>query len=262
MLQNNNDDRYTGGQSACHHMFSLLDADQDIPWPDQPIEYTQKFRVWYQDWDPSFHTGIKYSHMSLGDNWDVGAGPNGVGAEFDVPKCSEGVAGCSLEDGHWVHTITGLWTGIGRPVVPHMHCHAPTCLSMTLYDNSTGQIICKSQAVFGGTGRVDTARMDEPGFILVPPCVWGREEDGFEAPPDLTGVDLYMVKRSNATFGAFCFDLTVCRFACCGVVATAPAPAPAPAPALGLRVRLPVQCAVPVLPGGVRVRDCFCFVLF
>ena len=43
--------------------------------------------------------------MSLGDNWDVGAGPNGVGAEFDVPKCSEGVAGCSLEDGHWVASL-------------------------------------------------------------------------------------------------------------------------------------------------------------
>ena len=29
---------YTGGQIACHHMFSLLDADQPIPWPDQPVK--------------------------------------------------------------------------------------------------------------------------------------------------------------------------------------------------------------------------------
>ena len=35
---------YTGGQSACHHMFSLLDADQPIPWPDKPINYTMKWR--------------------------------------------------------------------------------------------------------------------------------------------------------------------------------------------------------------------------
>lgn len=39
---------YTGGQSACHHMFSLLDADQEIPWADQPLVYHQKFRFWVQ----------------------------------------------------------------------------------------------------------------------------------------------------------------------------------------------------------------------
>ena len=35
---------YSGGQIACHHMWSLLDADQEIPWPEQPLEYSLKFR--------------------------------------------------------------------------------------------------------------------------------------------------------------------------------------------------------------------------
>ena len=64
---------YRGGQIACHHMrpdrkqairgvlaiglrarrqttlahrWSLLDADQEIPWRDQPLEYSLKFRFW------------------------------------------------------------------------------------------------------------------------------------------------------------------------------------------------------------------------
>jgi hypothetical protein len=37
---------YLGGQIACHHMFSLLDADQEIPWVDQPLTYQLKFRSW------------------------------------------------------------------------------------------------------------------------------------------------------------------------------------------------------------------------
>ena len=41
---------YTGGQIACHHMWSLLDADQEIPWADQPIEYHIKYRFWVQEY--------------------------------------------------------------------------------------------------------------------------------------------------------------------------------------------------------------------
>ena len=33
---------YKGGQRSCHHMWSLLDADQEIPWADQPIVFHHK----------------------------------------------------------------------------------------------------------------------------------------------------------------------------------------------------------------------------
>merc|ERR1712227_373959 len=68
---------YVGGQVACHHMWSLLDADQDIPWVDQPLEYSLKFRFWYQDYNPSYHKNVQR------DTWGI-ASP----VEYDVPKCS------------------------------------------------------------------------------------------------------------------------------------------------------------------------------
>merc|ERR1712113_716798 len=54
---------YVGGQIACHHMFSLLDADQDIPWPDQPLEYHLKMRFWYQDYDEAYHTNGQHGEL-------------------------------------------------------------------------------------------------------------------------------------------------------------------------------------------------------
>ena len=33
---------YTGGQSCCHHLFTLLDKNQTTPWQDKPLEY-----VWH-----------------------------------------------------------------------------------------------------------------------------------------------------------------------------------------------------------------------
>lgn len=188
---------YVGGQLSCHHMFSLLDHDQDIPWPDQPLEYSLKFRFWYQDYNSSYHTNVV-----RGAGWDLGAGPSGVGAEYDVPKCADGVAGCSRgADGTWVHTIMGTFKGSGHPVAAHMHCHAPTCLSMATYNNKTGELICMERPVYGGTGKVDNKNMDEEGFILVPPCLWGSPEHGLEAPPDLNGVTITVVKTANATYG-------------------------------------------------------------
>jgi hypothetical protein len=44
---------YVGGQTACHHMWSLLDADQEIPWVDTPLEYHMKFRFYVQPYNDS-----------------------------------------------------------------------------------------------------------------------------------------------------------------------------------------------------------------
>jgi hypothetical protein len=203
---------YTGGQIGCHHMFALLDADQQIPWADQPLTYHLKFRFWYQDYNTSFHRQVKYSSLGKGTDWSIGAGPMapGYGAEFDVPKCGHGVMGCSLDEpepewkGKWVHTIEGTFKiagaqGVSAPVVAHLHCHAPTCLAMRVYNNVTGELLCEERSVYG-QGRRNVS-MDEPGFIAVPPCVWGRESDGLAPPPNLTGIALRVVKKSNATYG-------------------------------------------------------------
>ena len=191
---------YLGGQVACHHMFSLLDADQLIPWVDQPLTFQLKFRFWVQPYNASYHTNVRRV------TWGI-ASP----VEYDVPKCGEGVAGCSVgPDGTWIHTIKGTFKGEGKLVAAHFHCHAPTCLSMAMYacdkgaadcTNETGTLLCREDPVYGGTGRVDDPRFDEPGYILQPPCLWGSAEYGLEPPPDVNGLMLHTVKTSNATWG-------------------------------------------------------------
>ena len=241
-------------------MFSLLDAHQPVPWPDKPINYTLKWRFWYQKYDPAYHSTVQMSHLGHGTDWSIGSGPcfAGIGAEYDVPKvrdsqppcvracllaspfisrwiarsrcdsrsacslaqCKEGMLGCSKSVapwlGTWVHTITGiLKIGENRarplsefaatkgkiyPVVAHLHCHAPTCLSMAIYNNATDKLICEETAVYG-QGVSTAGKFAEPGYILVPPCVWGSPENGLEPGPDLTDVVLRVVKHTNATYG-------------------------------------------------------------
>ena len=149
---------YQGGQWACHHMWSLLDKEQPIPWADQPLVFQHKcakvpsnatarpfipnplhlnpppylilklraqpssinrlslaralrWRFWVQPYDPSYHTALTLgesvgSAILLGSPW-----------EYDVPKCGQGVPGCSWECGTvspgctWVHTVTGSHMG-------------------------------------------------------------------------------------------------------------------------------------------------------
>ena len=203
---------YTGGQLSCHHMWSLLDADQEIPWPSQPLEYRFKFRFWYQQYTPATPTP---SHKAIGGGWgsNVGAGGGGLGAEFDVPKCAAGVPGCSVgSDGTWVHTVIGIQTvpsrDSGELVAAHMHCHAPTCLSMSIANNATGEMICESVPTYGGNNPMQphpkkdkSGKFQEDGFLAVPPCLWGSPKHGLEPSPKIAGTTLRIVKRSNATWG-------------------------------------------------------------
>jgi len=185
---------YTGGQIACHHMFSLLDADQEIPWVDQPLKYHLKFRFWYQDYDASYHKNVKRS------TWGIGSL-----VEYDVPKCAADIQGCELDsNGDWIHTIRGTYTGNDYMVAAHFHCHAPTCRSIKMYrdwNGTHGELMCEERPVYGGTGQVDQQKYDEEDFILQPPCLWGSEEQGLEPPPDVNGRTMHTVKTSYANEG-------------------------------------------------------------
>ena len=48
------------------------------------------------------------------------------------------------------HHTKPLVAGSGKLVAAHFHCHAPTCLSMTLYNNKTGEVICREEPIYGG----------------------------------------------------------------------------------------------------------------
>jgi hypothetical protein len=193
---------YAGGQSSCLHMWSLLDANQTIPWPDQQLVLYHKYRFWVQPYNESYHQGLTRK-----DNWGLGST-----IEFDVPKCAEGVPGCTRRaDGLWVHTVRGAFFTDGTLGAVHFHCHAPTCLNMALYrcamgtplshcNETTGELMCSQTPVYGdGSAKL----YQEPGYIEIPPCVWGKAEHGLEPPPPLDNVPLFLIKTSNATVGHF-----------------------------------------------------------
>jgi len=202
---------YRGGQWACSHMWSLLDAEQPIPWTDEPLVFHHKYRFWVQPFDPTYHTKLTLgesvgSALLIGSPW-----------EYDVPQCADGVPGCALRaDGTWVHTISGSTTGAHTFVALNNHCHAPTCLATEVYacakgtpldacNATVGTLVCRTVPVYGGTGNpaVDDTPFEEPGYIAIPDCFWGGSEYGLEAPVNLTGVPLHIVKTANATEGHY-----------------------------------------------------------
>mmetsp|Transcript_14429 Transcript_14429/g.36058 ORF Transcript_14429/g.36058 Transcript_14429/m.36058 type:complete len:1135 (+) Transcript_14429:342-3746(+) len=53
------------------------------------------------------------------------------------------------------------------------HCHAPSCISMELFRNDTGQLLCRQEPRKGtGSGFPDPDRFDEEGYVFIPPCIW------------------------------------------------------------------------------------------
>merc|ERR1712072_239089 len=88
----------------------------------------------------SYHTQLKRT------TWGI-ASP----VEYDVPKCAADVKGCSKDpkSGRWIHTINGTYHGNGRLSAAHFHCHAPTCVSIKMYRNDTGELLCAEYPVYG-----------------------------------------------------------------------------------------------------------------
>ncbi len=101
---------YSGGLSTCHHGWHLLDADQEVPWPDKPLTYYFKWRFYFQEYDANRHVSAT--------GWNTGIG--GDTAEYDVPQCP---AGTPVEK--CTHTISGVVTppaGNMHFVGAHYHC--------------------------------------------------------------------------------------------------------------------------------------------
>mmetsp|Transcript_5759 Transcript_5759/g.12550 ORF Transcript_5759/g.12550 Transcript_5759/m.12550 type:complete len:150 (-) Transcript_5759:118-567(-) len=78
------------------------------------------------------------------------------------------------------------------------HCHAPSCISMELYNADTGELICHVKPTFGVSNEV----YNEKGFLALPPCLWGEESEGL-LPPSLLSLDttLLSIKKNNSTMG-------------------------------------------------------------
>ena len=96
----------------------LLDADQEVPWQEQPLTYHFKFRFYFQEYEAGRHTNAYSIHCLLGIGGDV--------TEYDVPQCPPGTP-----TENCTHEISGIVTPPGKDmrfVGAHYHCHAPTCL--------------------------------------------------------------------------------------------------------------------------------------
>lgn len=155
-------------------------------------------------------------------------------SEYDVPLCNQSVtakADC-------VHQITAHWQvrdmlspANAQPIASQMtsddglltqteaaamnatgikirfaggHCHAPSCISLELYNADTGALICRQVPVLGQTlhptGDGNGTAYDEKGYIALPPCLWGEERYGLEPAPLLTwDTNLTSIKRNNNT---------------------------------------------------------------
>ena len=122
---------YQGGLSCCHHKNVLLDADQIQP--THEMTYSLKFRFWFQE----------YTNQSLLERFYYQTEANS--GEYDVPKCEEGIS-----SNNCVHSITAHWNAkklinqnkVGSSkgfelIYAAPHCHAPSCLSVELYNADT-----------------------------------------------------------------------------------------------------------------------------
>ena len=101
-----------------------------------------------------------------------------------------------------VHTITSEWPlGSWSLIYAGGHCHAPSCIDIKLYDNTTGtpKLICRQVPKYG-EGSFPENKFDEAQYLALPPCLWGAEAEGLDPPPWLPeNGSLVSVKRNVNT---------------------------------------------------------------
>jgi len=205
---------YVGGTSCCLHDYILLDADQPV---DPRIdEIRLKYRIWFQEYQPpqlpvtsskKELVPTQASHMNLFRGFAM---TENYAGEYDIPQCA---AGTPPE--RCVHQITSRvdfkkisldCAGIpncrqnkrGMKIYYALgHCHAPSCISLELFNADTGALICRQLPRFG-QGQ---DKFDELSYLNMPPCVFGSVEEGLAPPPELLfDTKILSIKRNNNTY--------------------------------------------------------------
>ena len=179
---------YQGGLSCCHHKNILLDKNQIQP--VHKMSYQLKFRFWFQSYNK--HESLVRLYFQT----------EAYAGEYDVPIC--------IKPYECIHMITARWqtkdminskyidnnSGV-KLIYAAPHCHAPSCISMELYNDDTGELLCLVKSIMGkGTNK----KFDEKGYIRLDPCLWGYD-DGLYNPPLLKwNSNLSSIKRNNNTY--------------------------------------------------------------
>lgn len=211
---------YQGGLMCCHHGWLLTDKEQAAQVPSDIFAYHMKFRIWFQEYVPADPArGTPASHQNLVRfYYDFGCG------EYDVLRSPEGTPPnerVQRNEAHWqvkdmlrpgslrnsvYHTGLPNATQVGvKLIYANGHCHAASCISLELYNNDTGELLCRQVGHMGRTRNPDTVRgadYDEAGYVTIPPCLWGEGSPGLLPPRLLTWeTNLTSVKRTNSTYG-------------------------------------------------------------
>jgi len=201
-------DTYQGGLQCCHHQNVLLDKDQEQP--EEVLTYHMKFRFYFQAYTPATPDKAA-SHSNLIRMWHQTEENSG---EYDVVGCPPGtpsheciyqitshftvqemVQECDVRKQPTCWGNTTDYDGI-HLIYAAGHCHAPSCLSMELYNADTGMLLCAHNPVYGKTHEV----FDELGYVTIPPCLWGPEQEGLVPPTFLPfNANLTSIKRNNNT---------------------------------------------------------------
>jgi len=188
---------YSGGLQVCKHGWYLLDAEQEVPWDRMPLVYYQKYRFYFQEFQPQTHIV-----SATRDFWGWGIGAAGGHAEYDVERCPPGTPTARCR-----HRVWGIIAPGGEDLhfaAIHFHCHAAACLAMEIYNNNTGELLCHQEPIYGGTGKVDLPKYDEPGYLLIPPCLWAppsHPQPGLQPMPRASGQRFLIVAITNSTYG-------------------------------------------------------------
>lgn len=188
-------DKYQGGLACCHHKNILLDKDQIQP--EHEMTYRMKFRFYFQNYTN------QHSLVRLYLQTEQHSG------EYDVPKCHP-----ETPPDQCIHSITARFKGIdmidrdlignssgAKMVYVAPHCHAATCIDMELYNQDTGDLICRVEGILGkGNNNV---KYDENGYIKLNPCIFGYDEGLLEPPTINWDTNLFSIKRNNNTYGHY-----------------------------------------------------------
>lgn len=175
-----------------------------------------KMRFYFQEYRPAKHKQLFRWH------WQTATGAG----EYDVPQCPKGTptemcthtikakiqvkdfaaGSCNYRSG--LNALTPECkpgsTGF-KPILLGGHCHAPTCISMSMRNEDTGELICRNLPTYGHlkSGSNGTKRFEEDGYLALPPCLWSEDPaSGLQAPPLLLWeTNLTTIKICNSTYG-------------------------------------------------------------
>jgi len=199
----------------------LLDADQPQPEPVDEVRF--KWRFYHERYVPSRLRPTM--HLEWAVNGCDSGGPLGNPSncphiEYDAVKAPSATPPSAT-----VHTVTSHFQTVdmmapdgcdvrtdaycadAKRAAAHGggiellmaggHCHAPACLGLELWNDDSGELLCRVTPRAGGGDDV----YDEVGYIYLPPCQWAEGDPALRPPPLLAlHANLSAVQITNNTY--------------------------------------------------------------